>query len=174
MRVSSRRNSRSSFLISSWSASIRSPPASACIPPNPSRNVQTRPPTRSRASTTIALRPRRWRWYAAASPASPPPTINTDALGTGSRLLPRRHPFRIVARSGGRRASVQRSRPPLRFEDDFQAVILLVQKHLEAVGRFVERQPVSDNKARIDIAVLNPFEQWSKVVLHVCLAGLDR
>src|SRR5688572_7237993 len=57
-----------------------SAPPSACWPSaNPSRTVQTRPPTRSRASTTVTAAPRAVRSRAAARPASPAPATRTDA-----------------------------------------------------------------------------------------------
>ena len=51
-------SSSTSVRISCCASSIMSPPASACWPSaKPSRIVQTRPPTRSRASTTVTSAP---------------------------------------------------------------------------------------------------------------------
>src|SRR6185436_7856469 len=56
-----------------------SPPASACCRSmNPSRTVNTRPPTRSRASTIVTRAPMAARSRAAARPASPAPATSTE------------------------------------------------------------------------------------------------
>ena len=41
-------------------------------------------------------------------------------------------------------------------------------------GASLQRQPVRDDEARIDLALLDPLEQRLHVALHVALAGLDR
>ena len=71
---------RASSRISCCASSIMSPPASACCrSANPSRMVQTRPPTRSRASKTVTSAPSATRSCAAESPARPAPATTTDA-----------------------------------------------------------------------------------------------
>src|SRR4051794_4629630 len=59
-----------------WIVSMYSPPASACWPPA-KRTVWTRPPTRSRASSTVTRKPARSSSCAATSPARPAPTTTT-------------------------------------------------------------------------------------------------
>jgi hypothetical protein len=79
-----------------------------------------------------------------------PPTINTDALATAFDVSW----LSAAANFGPQPAGEQASR----FEHDLQAIILLVQEHLVAPGRILEGQSVSDDKTRIDIAVLNFIE----------------
>src|SRR6185295_12129885 len=59
-------------------------------------------------------------------------------------------------------------------QDDFQAVVLLVEEHVEPRRRVAQRQPVGDDEARIDLAPLDSFEQRLHVSLDVTLAGPDR
>src|SRR5678816_4479821 len=49
-----------------------------------------------------------------------------------------------------------------------QAVVLLVEKHVEPHRR-VAQQPVSDDEARIDLVPLDSFEQRLHVPLHVTM-----
>src|ERR1043166_9570969 len=70
--------SRASVSTCSCSRSIRSAPPSACWrAANTFLIVQTRPPTRSRASTRVTAAPRCSRARAADSPASPAPATTT-------------------------------------------------------------------------------------------------
>src|SRR6185503_600851 len=59
-------------------------------------------------------------------------------------------------------------------QDDLQAVVLLVEKHVEPRRRVAQRQPVGDDEARIDLAPLDSLEQRLHVPLDVTLAGPDR
>src|SRR5258708_2145780 len=65
-----------------------SPPASACWRfAKPSRIVHTRPPTRSRGSTTVTSAPIDISSYAAVSPARPAPATSTEAPARSVLLL---------------------------------------------------------------------------------------
>ena len=78
------------------SPSIRSAPASACCPAEKhSRTVWTRPPTRSRASTTVTAAPAASRSRAADSPASPAPATITR-LPESSRAPSSAHKIRAA------------------------------------------------------------------------------
>src|SRR5437868_9331062 len=61
-----------------------------------------------------------------------------------------------------------------RLEHDLDAIVLLVQEDVIAFGRVVEPHAVRDNEARIDLALLDPFEQRFQIALHVALTALDR
>src|SRR5262247_965076 len=66
---------------------MRSPPPSACCPSaKPSCTVQTRPPTRSRASTTTIVAPAAMSSRAAARPAKPAPATSTDTPSSDRTL----------------------------------------------------------------------------------------
>src|SRR3954453_10118434 len=62
----------------------------------------------------------------------------------------------------------------LRFEHDLHALVLLVLEYLVPFGRLVEPQPVGDDEARVDLALLNPLQQRAHVALRVTLPALDR
>lgn len=57
------------------------------------------------------------------------------------------------------------------FQHHLKAVVLLVHESIVPLGRFIQRQAVSNDKAWIDFVFLNPVQQRSKVMLHVCLPG---
>ena len=65
---------------------IHSAPSSA-ISPLSSLTECTRPPTRSRASTTMTLAPASWSSRAAARPAKPAPTTTTSTSATANPVL---------------------------------------------------------------------------------------
>lgn len=67
----------------------------------------------------------------------------------------------------GREASI---RP--RIKNNFGAVVLLVAEHFVHLGGLVEGHPVAHNKAGVDFAALNQFQQRLHVSHHVGLAGL--
>jgi hypothetical protein len=62
----------------SWVGPVNTPPSSPEDPPT-SRWLSTRPPTRSRASSTTTERPPATSSRAAVRPASPAPTTTTSA-----------------------------------------------------------------------------------------------
>ena len=69
-----------------WLSSMDSPPASACRPgAKRSWKVITRPPTRSRASSTVTSHPLATKSRAHANPAKPAPTTTTE-FGGGAGL----------------------------------------------------------------------------------------
>src|SRR5436305_175657 len=62
----------------------------------------------------------------------------------------------------------------LRLQHDLDAVVFLVVEEPVAIGRVIEAQAMRDDEARIDLAVLDAFQQRLHVPMHVTLAGLDR
>src|SRR4029434_11319020 len=57
----------------------------------------------------------------------------------------------------------------VRFQHDLDAVVLLVPEHLVALGRVREPQPVSDDKRRIDLTILDTCEQRTHITVTVRL-----
>src|SRR5689334_4455718 len=59
----------------------------------------------------------------------------------------------------------------MRLQNDLDAIILLFLEHRESLRYLIERQPVRDDEARVDLALLNSFEQRLQIALHMRLAG---
>ena len=70
----------------SWVGPTKAPPDSITSP-EPMRWLSTRPPTRSRASTTSTERPLRATWRAATRPEMPAPTTTTSTFAGRGPLL---------------------------------------------------------------------------------------
>src|ERR1044071_9757311 len=58
-------------------------------------------------------------------------------------------------------------------QDDLLAVVALLEEHRVSLGRVLERHPVRDDEARIDLAALDARQQRPQVALDVTLPRPD-
>jgi hypothetical protein len=62
----------------------------------------------------------------------------------------------------------------LRLKYNFCALVFLVPEHFVTFRRVFQAHGVRDHKARIDVALLDPFQERLHVALDVRLTGLER
>src|SRR5579871_584339 len=60
------------------------------------------------------------------------------------------------------------------LQHDLYAVLLFVLEDLIGPRRLIEREPMRDDEARIDLALLNALQQRSQIAMHVRLPGNQR
>src|SRR6266516_201643 len=60
-----------------------------------------------------------------------------------------------------------------RFENHLDTVVLFVAEGAVRLRRLLQRLPVQDDEARVDVALLHALQQRPYVAVHVRLAGLD-
>lgn len=59
-----------------------------------------------------------------------------------------------------------------RFQHNLDAIVFLFIENLEPVGRFIKGQAVRNDERRINLALLDAFEQRAEIAWHVRLPGL--
>src|SRR4051812_48716089 len=125
----------------SWPGPIHWPPTSTTFP-SPIRWLRVRPPTLSRASRTIAVRPASWTWRAAVSPARPAPTTITSASssamtgGAGRALgvVGVDRPATAAADEAGRLVAV------VQVDGEVAAALVLLDAHGKRTGAGDEKR----------------------------------
>ena len=60
------------------------------------------------------------------------------------------------------------------LQHDLDAVVLFLVEDVVAVRRFIQRQPVRDDEAGVDLSLLDSLQQRLHVALDVALPGLHR
>ena len=55
----------------------------------------------------------------------------------------------------------------MRVQHHLDAIIPLFCKHFVSIRRIVQRDPMGDDERRIDFAVLDQFQQWLQVPVHM-------
>src|SRR5260370_12680958 len=112
----------------------------------------------------------------AAMPTTMPSSLPTASPGIKKSTAPQLSAVHCKCVSGG--DSLMDGFPsvtgePVRFQHNLRASVDLVVEHGVAARCLFERQPVTDDEARIDLSFLDALQKRPQIALHVALPGAN-